>query len=303
MKKASADAAMADGRQHPADPKRRHTLAVLAGSLVAGWPAAHATDLEDLDKVRAAGILKVAIYKGNAPYSDVVGNEAVGLDVSLARALAKEMNLQLALLPFDAGEKMDDDLRNMVWRGHYLGYGPADVMLHVPVDKYLINQNPQALIFAPYARELLTVLHRADRVDSVRSGHDLRGLKLGAERGSGAASLLMAYSGGLLRDQVRIFPSGLQAAAAVARGELDAAYVTQSQAERALFEARADRAAYRLTSLGLPGLVDNGWPIRMAVKSRHKALAQALEAALQRLRDSGQLLALFREQGLTLVTP
>lgn len=282
---------------------RRRALAALAGGLAASWAPAQASELQGLDKIRATGVLKVAIYKDNAPYSDLVGHEATGLDVSLARTLAREMNLQLALLPFDAGEKMDDDLRNMVWRGHYLGYGPADVMLHVPVDKHLINENPQALIFAPYAREVLTVFHRSDRLSGIRSGDDLQGLKLGAERGSGAASLLMAYRGGLLREQVRIFRSGIEAAAAVLKGEVDAAYVTRAQAEAALFDARLDRATYGLTSLGLPGLADNGWPIGMAVKAANKALAQALETALQRLRDQGQLVALFRDHGLTLVTP
>ena len=38
-------------------------------------------------------------------------------------------------------ENMNDDLRNMVWKGHYLGYGPADVMLHVPVDNRLMAEN------------------------------------------------------------------------------------------------------------------------------------------------------------------
>jgi hypothetical protein len=41
----------------------------------------------------------------------------------------------------------------------------------------------------------------------------------------------------------------------------------------------------------------------MAVKSSHRALATELEAALQRLRDKGELLALFRSQGLTLMAP
>jgi ABC-type amino acid transport substrate-binding protein len=178
-------------------------------------------------------------------------------------------------------------------------------MLHVPVDKYLINQNQQALIFAPYAREVLTVLHRTSSLGAIRSGDDLQGQKLGAERGSGAASILMAYRGGLLRNQVSIYRSGIEAAAAVLRGELDAAYVTRAQAEAALFAAKdkADRNQFGLTTLGLPGLADNGWPIGMAVKSDNKALALALESALQRLRDQGQLLALFRDQGLTLVTP
>ena len=207
---------------HDRAVSRRQCLGALSGGLLAACLPAQAAELEGLDKIRATGVLKVAIYKDNAPYSDLVGNEASGLDVSLARALAREMNLQLALLPFDAGEKMNDDLRNMVWRGHYLGYGPADVMLHVPVDKQLMRENRQALIFAPYAREQLVVLHRRQAVALVHSADDLHGLALAAERGSGAASQLMGHGGGRLRNQVRIFNSGLQAAQAVVRGEVAA---------------------------------------------------------------------------------
>lgn len=271
----------------------------MAMTCLPGW----AEELTDLPKVKASGTLKVAVYKDNAPYSDGAGQDLHGVDVSLARALARELGLQLSLLPFDAGEKMNDDLRNMVWRGHYLGYGPADVMLHVPVDRYLINQNRQALIFAPYAREVLTVFHARDKLPSLRSGDDLQNLPLAAERGSGAASTLMGYRGGMLREQVRIYPSGVAAAQAVVRGEVAAAYVTRAQAESALHAAKADRSGFGLTDLGLPGLADNGWPIGMAVKSEHKALAQALETALQRLREQGELQAIYRQHGLTLITP
>lgn len=282
---------------------RRRLLSAVPAALAAGWLPAQATELQDLDKIRANGTLKVAVYKDNAPYSGGAGNEVQGLDVSLARGLARELNLQLSLLPFDAGEKMNDDLRNMVWRGHYLGYGPADVMLHVPVDKYLMAQNRQTLIFAPYAREVLTVFHRRDQLSGIRSGDDLQSHTLGAERGSGAASILMGYRGGMLREQVRIYASGIEAAQAVLKGEVTAAYVTRAQAEAAMFAVQADRTPYGLADLGLPGLADNGWPIGMAVKSENKALALALESALQRLRDRGELLAMFREHGLTMVTP
>ena len=113
--------------------------------LLAALPAAGRqaqTDLTDLARIRASGVLKVAVYKDNAPFSDGPVNDMKGLDVSMAAALARQLNLKLSLLPFDAGENMNDDLRNMVWRGHYLGYGPADVMLQVPVDKYLMRSNP-----------------------------------------------------------------------------------------------------------------------------------------------------------------
>ena len=221
----------------------------------------------------------------------------------LAQALAKEMGLKLSLLPFDAGEKMDDDLRNMVWRGHYLGYGPADVMMHVPVDKFLMVENRQALIFAPYSREVLVVFHALDRLPSIQSGLDLQDMPLAAERGSGAASTLIGFGGGRLRSQVKMFNSGIDAAHAVLKGEAVAAYVSRAHAETALRASGRPAAAYGLTQLTLPGLADNGWPIGMAVKSSHKQLAHALEAALQKVRADGRLLGMFRERGLTLVAP
>lgn len=276
--------------------------AVCLGSTLAVAPA-HAQELSDLDKVRANGILKVALYKDNAPYSDGKGQDMQGADVALAQALAAEMGLKLSLLPFDAGEKMNDDLRNMVWRGHYLGYGPADVMLHVPVDKFLMVENRQALIFAPYAREVLVVFHALDRLPNLQSGMDLDNVPLAAEQGSGAASTLIGFGGGRLRSQVRMFPTGIQAAEAVIRGEAVAAYVSRAQAETALKASGRPAAGFGLTQLTLPGLADNGWPIGMAVKSDHKKLAQALESALQKMRADGRLLAIYRERGLTLVAP
>ncbi len=282
---------------------RRALLRTAAATLALPALGLRAQELQDLDKVRASGVLKVALYKDNAPYSDGKGSELAGIDVALAQGLARELDLKLQLLPFDAGENMGDDLRNMVWRGHYLGYGPADVMLHVPADKHLMRENPQVLLFGPYARETLVVFHDRRRLPGVKSGNDLVKLPLGAERGSGAASALLGYQGGLLRDQVRIFDNGVQAAEAVIGGDVAAAYVTRAQAETALFRRQADKARFDLSQLGLPGLNDNGWPLGLAVKSSHKALATELEAALQRLRDKGELLAMFRSQGLTLVAP
>jgi polar amino acid transport system substrate-binding protein len=286
---------------HSPDLVRRHWLA--AAALGCLGVNAQAEDLTDLAKVRANGVLKVALYKDNAPYSDGAAQDMRGVDVALAQALADAMGLKLSLLPFDAGERMDDDLRNMVWKGHYLGYGPADVMLHVPVDKFLIREIPQSLIFAPYSREVLVIFHALDKLPGLKSGDDLQDLPLAAEKGSGAAGTLLGYGGGRLRSQVRMFNTGVQAAEAVIRGEAAAAYVSRAQAEAALHASGRPATGFGLTQLTLPGLADNGWPIGMAVKSSHKALAQALETALGQLRQNGKLLAIYRERGLTLVAP
>ena len=153
---------------NPRFSRRRLLGAAAALPLLGTVPALQAQELTDLARIKASGVLKVAVYKDNAPFSSGPADAMVGLDVSLAEALARQLGLKLSLLPFDAGENMNDDLRNMVWRGHYLGYGPADVMLQVPVDRYLMNENRQALIFAPYMRQVPTLLFDTRKVGTWR---------------------------------------------------------------------------------------------------------------------------------------
>lgn len=284
--------------------RRREALALLPAALAMPWPVLAQTDLSDLARIRANGALKVAVYKDNAPFSSGPATDMTGLDVSLAEALARQMNLKLSLLPFDAGENMNDDLRNMVWRGHYLGYGPADVMLQVPADRFLANGNPQVTIMAPYMRQSNVLLHDSRRLASAASPEDLRGLPLAAERGAGAASVLMGYGGGLLRNQVSIYPSGVEAAQAVIDGKAAGAFVLRAQAEAALFQRKASVEQFPLSKLNLNnGIADTGWPVGMAIKAAHKDLAAALDTAMKSLRESGELLAMFKQHGLTLTAP
>ncbi|GAB4399719.1 MAG: hypothetical protein OHK0048_13740 [Rhodoferax sp.] len=260
-------------------------------------------ELSDLARVRARGTLKVAVYKNNPPFSDGTADQMVGLDVDLAAALARQLQLKLTLLPFDAGENVGDDLRNMVWKGHYLGYGPADVMLGVPVDKYLAQENRQVVIFAPYLRQVPVLLHRLDQLPDVQSPQDLLGHPLAAERGTGTAGVLMGQDNRALSGQVKLYDSGVAAAQAVVDGVVHAAYVLRSQAEAALALRKANLADFRISPLQLPGLPPNGWPIGLAVKSNHSALGEALKQAMQALRDSGELLAMVRRYGMTLTAP
>ena len=293
----------ADKRVRATDAIKRRSLAWLL-PLVLGWSVAQAqTELSDLAKIQASGVLKVAVYKGNAPFSDGPVADMQGLDIAIAEALARQLQLKLTLLPFDAGENMNDDLRNMVWRGHYLGYGPADVMMHVPVDKYLMQQNRQVLIFAPYMRQSQVLLHDMAILPEVRGPEDLKGFKLAAERGTGTASVLMGHNAGMLMSQVALYNTGVEAAKAVIDGKAVGAYVMRSQAEYALWQSRPTSSHWMLTPMSLHGVPENGWPLGIAIKSGYKDLGQALEKAMQQLRDSGELLAIFKKNGITLTAP
>jgi ABC-type amino acid transport substrate-binding protein len=274
-------------------------LLAVAAILVATAPA-HA----DIAKIRQSGTLKIALYKGLPPFSDSVGGQFSGIDVALATALSKQMGLSASLLPFDADDdSMSDDLRNMVWRGHYLGYGPADVMLHVPVDPAFIRQNREVLIVAPYFREAFVLVYDRERVQQVSRFEDLAGQVTGAERDTAGASALLSSAQGALRDRVKIYPQADDVLHALFSGEIAAAMVTRAQYEHAL-KAQGQRATrFVATELQSPLLPARGWAIGMAVKADQGELAQALETALNALRASGELQRIFAQYGVSIVAP
>ncbi len=253
-------------------------------------------------QVREAGVLTVAVYTDFRPFSELTAQGCSGVDVALALRLAERLKLTAKLLPFNAGENMADDLRNMVWRGDLLHYGPADVMLHVPVDRHLSDANQQALIFAPYYRESLVLVRDTRVLAEVPTAADLIGRFLAAEQGTAAASALLGAQGGALREKTRITSTPEQALQMLFSGQVAAALVTRAQAESALRPV-PDRAAYAISTISLNGIPVGGWAIGMAVKADNMELADSLVQALRAMSENGELREIFAAQGLTPVAP
>ncbi|SOY62510.1 substrate-binding periplasmic protein [Cupriavidus taiwanensis] len=272
---------------------------LLAAVALLGMSPAHA----DLARIRQAGTLKVAVYKGLPPFSSLAGSQYAGIDVALAQALGKALGLSVALMPFDADEDMSDDLRAMVWRGHYLGYGPADVMLHVPVDRAFMRANDKALIVAPYYRETFVLAQDRERVRDVRGLEDLAGQPTGAAAGSAGANALLSAGGGALRDQVRIYAEAGAALNALFAGEIAAALVTRAQYESALKAGGRAAGRYAATDISAPLLPPRGWAVGMAVKAGERELAEALESALDKIRGNGELARIFGGYGVSMQAP
>ncbi|TNF55186.1 MAG: transporter substrate-binding domain-containing protein [Burkholderiales bacterium] len=256
----------------------------------------------EFEVIQRRGSLIVAVYKDNEPYSYGPPGEMRGLDIDIARALTREMGLGLSLLPFQAAEDMHGDLRNMVTRGHYLGYGPADLLMRAPVDMHLMMANRLALIFGTYQKEVPALLRDSRRIERADVPDDLKGQVLAGERGMGLTSALMGYGGGLLKEQVRLFDTGLLAAEAVVKGEAAAAYVTRAQAEYVLARQGTVPDHLVIDELKLGNLVDRGWPVGVAVKSRNRELRLLVEESFKRLHASGEMLSIFRKNKLTLTT-
>ena len=244
----------------------------------------------DWEKIHQSGSLKVAVYDQFAPFSD----HSAGIDVDVAQALATKLGLKLSLLPFPAGENLSDDLRNMVWKGHYLGYGPADVMLHVPVEPQLMNENSKVSIFAPYHVETVRLVRSARSIPAYDGIDALAGKTIGVEKVSIAAMVLLGEGNGRFRDKVRIFETAAEALEQLKAGQLDAVLANRSEID-AVFR---DDPAFPLNEVAFQRLPRTGWAIGMAVRKEDQDMAKMLQAAVNDMKASGELKAIFAKYGV-----
>jgi ABC-type amino acid transport substrate-binding protein len=184
-----------------------------------------------------------------------------------------------------------------VWKGHYLGYGPADVMLHVPVDRMLMNANPQVEIFAPYYVETVRLVRSAQSIPQFDSVDALAGKRIGVEKVSISGMVMLGEGGGRFRDQVHIYPTAIEALEQLKAGGLDAVLATRAQIESVM---KGD-PAFPLQDVPFDRLPRGGWAIGMAVKKDNVGLARQLQAALNDLAASGELKTIFAKYGVQAV--
>jgi ABC-type amino acid transport substrate-binding protein len=273
--------------------KRRALCTAAAGAMLGAGtliPAA-AQDLSGLARAKARGTLVVGVYNALPPFN-VDGR---GIDVDIAQELAKELGLRLSLLPFNADENMADDLRNMVWRGHYLGFGPADVLLHVPVDKPLMDDQPRVLIFGPYYRETVAMARNLDKLPRMEQLSDLKKERVAVPGQTLAGWLMIGAESGAYRDQLSTqFSDGVAAAQALKKGDVSAACATASELHHAL----SGDQRYAIEPLPVPRAPRNGWAVGMAVKKDSDDLARALQAAINAMGADGRLVKIFKDRGV-----
>lgn len=278
----------------------RNSRQWLTGLLVCGMLATFPALADGLDSLRQKGRLRVAVYNNFPPYSF----DGRGIDVEIGRALAERLGVQAEIAWFPADEDMGGDLRNMVWKGHYLGTQPADVMLHVPLDRHLAAQNDKVRIVAPYHVEALAMARIPSRVPET-TGSAAVALdvfvreKVGVEVRSGSDAFLMGVLNGRLRENVVHYRSISLAAAGLRAGEVAAIMAPRSELEAAL---KGD-PDYPLSVVKIPELRTDHWPLAMAVKSDNGPLAEALTAAMIGLQQDGTVARIFNSYGVTHLLP
>lgn len=275
---------------------RRGALAALGGALVAPFASA-----SPLDKVIARGSLTIAVYREFEPWSWTENGAFKGVDVEIGDLIAQALALKPDFQELIPGDDVAADLRNAVWRGSLGGRAPADLLMHVPIDRQLALANDRAVLIAPYYREGFTMACNRDKQpDCEVIPTTLKGRPLAAEIDSVPDFYLTSLAGGTLRADVHHFPSGPAAVRATAKGETDAVVATRAQIEHAMLTDR-ERLVQRKGPL--PMMMSPGWNVGLAVKDDSRDLGDKLESIVAALIANGKIPAIFERYGIVFRPP
>ena len=274
------------------------TIISLVAGLFMSIGVAQANDA--LDQVRESGVLQFAVYENFPPYSYKVKGRGVGLDVEVARAIAEKLGVVGAAKMVGADENMEDDLRNNVWKGHYIGGGVVHVMMHVPLDPEFAEENDKVNILAPYYREQIVV---GVKRSLGGPGFDMSIFteeKIGVELDTLADIYRLSAYQGQLRDNVVHYRNLTEASEALKRGEIAAIMGPRGEVEASLSDRKAD---FMVGPVRMPGVRQSGWDVGMAIKASNPQLTAAVSDAMVELHKEGRIAHIFEKYGLTYQAP
>ncbi|MFL1586885.1 transporter substrate-binding domain-containing protein [Stutzerimonas stutzeri] len=257
------------------------------------------------DDIIESGVLKVAMYENFPPYSYQQDGQPRGVDFELAQKLAEGLGLKLEVLWVTPDETLDDDLRNFIWKGHYLRRDVlADVMLRVPYDRefsYKRNElgeliNELVVMFGPYQRERWQTAYDDRRIEDVPSVAVFQYHPIGVEVDSVPSFYLSSVFEGRLAKNLHHYPCVQQAFAALKEGEVDATMAMRGEIEWLM--AQAGDSHLKLAENAYPNMGKQVWDLGMAVHESNRQLAYALEEVLEPLILEGGMEKLYAKHGL-----
>lgn len=251
----------------------------------------------DLEKIIEKDFIEFAVYENFPPFSYKGEDGRIkGIDIEIGKAIANELGVQAGFRLFLADESVGDDLRNMVWKGHYLAGAPADVMLHVPYDENFAKENNKVAFIQPYYKELIAFAVNTYHVRSAKTLEVFTQEPIGVETASLADAYLLGAYSGRLRDKVKHYKTIAEATKAMVDQEISAIMANRSELEYNLNQYQHD---FVITKLPTPGLSIDGWELGAAVKSDNVKLIQKLDKMIVKLKNSGKLKEIFQLYGVS----
>ena len=253
--------------------------------------------------------ITIAVYSDFIPFSYQEEGQAKGIDVEVAKHIAKQLGVSLRFRWVTADENVEDDLRNNLWKGHYLKRSVADLMLRVPYDKEYSELrddigervHEQVHMFAPYHTESWKIVFNTKKIDEVSTMAVFQYHDIGVEVDSIPQFYLISAFNGRMSKRTKQFPSLALAISALDEQKVDAVMGLRSQVSH--YQHQLESSTFQLASNAFPMLGKQQWDIGMAVKSDYRQLGYAVGDIVEAMIRQGQMKTIFDQYNAVYQVP
>jgi amino acid ABC transporter substrate-binding protein, PAAT family (TC 3.A.1.3.-) len=251
----------------------------------------------DLDRIIADGYIEFALYEDYAPWSYEEAGKAKGIDVEIGKIIAADLGVQPRFRLVSAGETLDADLRNYVYKGAVINGRVSDVMLHVPYDVDYACRFDQVVFTGLYGEEHIAIAYdAASYPDKGPTPAVFRYDPIGVENDSISDFYMTDVTRGPSADKVHRYRSTALAMTALADHEVMAVMGPRAEMEAAI----APGIKIHEPPLGLPR---SKWVIGVALSMQHRPLAYAVDDAIAAALEDGRIAKAFAEYGVEFTPP
>ncbi|WP_425515710.1 transporter substrate-binding domain-containing protein [Mameliella sediminis] len=252
----------------------------------------------DLDAIIERGWIEFAVYDDYPPYSFEEAGKPRGVDIEIGKLIAQSIGVKPRFKFVAAGENLDADLRNTLWKGPIVGGAVSNVMLRVPYDSAFTCRVEQVVFTGQYQTEGIAIAYDKEAYPEDKPVPAyFRFDTVAVENDSIADFYLTSLAGGQLNANIRRFPTMAQAMEALAAGEVKAAMGPKAQLEYGLTEA------LEVHQPPLPGFSVGNWTIGLGVNFRYRPLGYAVDDAIYAALADGRIAEIFESYGLSFTPP
>ncbi|MDA7424354.1 substrate-binding periplasmic protein [Thalassococcus lentus] len=249
---------------------------------------------QDMDTIMDRGFMTFAVYEDFAPYSWEDAGQPRGVDVDLAHLIAEYVGVEARFKFVTAGETLDADLRNNIWKGPIVGGAVSNAMMRVPYDSAFKCRVEQVVFPGQYHEERIAIAYsEAAYPDGGPVPAYFRFDTVAVENDSIADFYLSGFAGGQTGKGVRRYPSMQAAMEALNAGETMAAMGPKAQLE---FFAGDGVAVHEPP---LAGLARGKWVLGTAVHFAYRPLSYTVGDAVTEALSNGAVEKIFAEYGIT----